>query len=117
MNPRTVAFVLTLLTVAGCTLNKSELRRDNRRAGFQRTVGGSRRRSLAAHRRDRERHTKEGSHQPSHHRARSGDSATGPASSESTMRVTAAASAGPVILRATRPSGEMMNVSGTPYSP
>jgi hypothetical protein len=29
MNPKTVAFVVALLAVAGCTLNKSELRRDN----------------------------------------------------------------------------------------
>src|SRR4051812_27922595 len=29
MNPRTVAFLLAVLAVAGCTLNKSELRRDN----------------------------------------------------------------------------------------
>jgi hypothetical protein len=28
-NPRTVAFVMTVLAVAGCTFNKSELRRDN----------------------------------------------------------------------------------------
>jgi hypothetical protein len=36
MNPRTVAFVLALLAVAGCTLNKSELRRD----GLLSRIGG-----------------------------------------------------------------------------
>jgi hypothetical protein len=36
-NPRTLAMVLALLAVAGCTLNKSELRRDN---PFQRIGGG-----------------------------------------------------------------------------